>query len=109
MVTHNMIYHICHIYINPDHQVFDLIPLQLAIFIEQCYNNLGHPAVERTTIWGIYLNLLELLQQCTDLPPVLAAMDPNAEQDNNIPLLVGLQDLPELDYYMGGVGNGTDL
>jgi hypothetical protein len=109
MVTCNIIHHIHQVYINPDHQVFNLISLQLAIFIEQCYNNLGCPAVEQTTIWGIYLNLLKLLQQCADLLPVLVAMDPDTEQDNDMPLLAGLQDLPESDYYMGGVGNGTGL
>lgn len=105
-----MIHHIRQVYINPDHQVFDLIPLQLGIFIQKCYNDLGNPTVERTTIWCIYLDLLELLQQCADLPPVLVAMDPDAEQNNDsIPLLGGLQDLLESDYYMGGVGNGTGL
>ncbi|KIK76134.1 hypothetical protein PAXRUDRAFT_783061, partial [Paxillus rubicundulus Ve08.2h10] len=67
------------------------------------------------SIWTIYLNLLALLQQCMDVPLILSSMNDNvANLDNDkLPLLPGLQDLPinetDMYYYMGGVGNGTGL
>ena len=50
MVSHTAINHVHELYINPTHPVFDLLPPTLSAFIDQCYNQMGHPSVERMSI-----------------------------------------------------------
>ncbi|KAG6372510.1 hypothetical protein JVT61DRAFT_7616 [Boletus reticuloceps] len=78
--------------------------------IDECYALLGLPAVHRCSIWTIYLQLLEHLQERAELPPMLINVDDrSASNVNDLPLLGGLADLPDNDYYMGGVGSGRGL
>ncbi|KIK78775.1 hypothetical protein PAXRUDRAFT_163038 [Paxillus rubicundulus Ve08.2h10] len=110
MVSLEAIEHIRQLYLKPEHLVFDLIPLTLSHFIQECYHQLGSPPVQRKTIWMVYLELLSLLWQREDITPFLIAIAPDdMQQDEDLPLIGGLQDLPGNDYYMGGVGNGIGL
>lgn len=112
-VTQEAIEHVRQLYIEPDNVVFDLLPAPLSALIDECYVLLGSPAVHRGSIWTIYLQLLEHLQRHAELAPVLTNVDASLndviENDDVLPLLGGLAELPESDYYMGGVGNGEGL
>ncbi|KIK77025.1 hypothetical protein PAXRUDRAFT_168071 [Paxillus rubicundulus Ve08.2h10] len=110
MVNQGAINHVCQLYINPNHAVFKLVSPPLSAFLELCYNELGRPPVERETIWMIYHSTLELIRQCEEVSAILVAIDANDTVENGeMPLLEGLHNLPETDYYMGGVGNGMGL
>ena len=108
MVAQESIEHVQQLYIKPEHPIFDLIPHSLNILIEDCYIQLGSPAIECRTVWMIYLNLLTLVQQHQDVVHAVAeVMDAGAEdQNSNVPLIGGLCNLIENDNYMGGLGNG---
>ena len=43
MVSYTAINHVCELYINPTHPVFDLLPPTLSAFIDQCYNQCQAP------------------------------------------------------------------
>ncbi|KIN97072.1 hypothetical protein M404DRAFT_32662 [Pisolithus tinctorius Marx 270] len=50
------------------------------------------------------------LPQQPDIVPIIeGATSDNEEQNDDIPLIDGLQDLIENDQYMGGLGNGMGL
>ncbi|KAG9310537.1 hypothetical protein JVU11DRAFT_9081 [Chiua virens] len=100
------------LYINRDHRVFDLLPASLDTIIEQCYNQLGRPPVERASIWGIYLELLGLIRQYQDMAEALDEHENGnavGTIGDELPLLQGLQDLHERAGYLGGVGNGIEV
>ncbi|KAF9218769.1 hypothetical protein BS17DRAFT_790731 [Gyrodon lividus] len=107
MVSCEAIEHIRQLYIKPDHIVFNLLPAPLCTFIKECYAQLGSPVIHCRSIWTIYLQLLKLLQQHVEIAPILMVINTNTVEE--IPLMGGLADLPENDYYMGGVGNGQGL
>ncbi|KAF8835867.1 hypothetical protein BDN67DRAFT_992298 [Paxillus ammoniavirescens] len=110
MVNQGAIDHIHQLYMNPNHAVFELVSPPLSAFLELCYNELGRPPVERETIWMIYRSTLELIRQCEEMPVILMAIDANDTVENGeMALLEGLRNLPEMDYYMGGVSNGMGL
>ncbi|KAF8430639.1 hypothetical protein L210DRAFT_3614625 [Boletus edulis BED1] len=112
MVSCEALDHVRRLYINDNHPVFDLVPPSLDYFISQCYDELGRPVVERDSIWYIYCTLLDLMKLCEGIQPVLDALQdlPNLpEVDMELSLLLGLEDLPEVKGYMGGVGNGMGL
>ncbi|KAI6152555.1 hypothetical protein BKA82DRAFT_4338062 [Pisolithus tinctorius] len=110
MVDPKTIEDVRQLYIKADHPVFDLVPHALNAFIDECYIRLGSPSVQRNTIWAIYLDLLSLLQQQPDIVPIVeGATSDNEEQNDDVPLIDGLQDLIENDQYMGGLGNGMGL
>ncbi|KIM60694.1 hypothetical protein SCLCIDRAFT_43242, partial [Scleroderma citrinum Foug A] len=54
--------HVCQLYIDPGHPIFDLVPGPLNEHLEACYNELGRPSVTRSTVWTIYLDLLHTVQ-----------------------------------------------
>ncbi|KIK77550.1 hypothetical protein PAXRUDRAFT_17426 [Paxillus rubicundulus Ve08.2h10] len=110
MVNQGAINHIRQLYINPNHAVFGLVSPPLSACLELCYNELGCPPVEHEMIWTIYHSTLELIQQCEEVSVILVAIDANDTVENGeMDLLEGLHNLPETDYYMGSVGNGTGL
>ncbi|KIK73658.1 hypothetical protein PAXRUDRAFT_177824, partial [Paxillus rubicundulus Ve08.2h10] len=110
MVNQGAIDHVHQLYINPNHVVFKLVSPPLSAFLELCYNELGCPPVEREMIWTIYCSTLELIRQCEEVPAILMAIDANNTVENGeMALLEGLRNLPETDYYIGGVGNGMGL
>ncbi|KIJ06201.1 hypothetical protein PAXINDRAFT_92365 [Paxillus involutus ATCC 200175] len=100
------------IYIKPDHPVFDLVPGPLNVFLRECYNELGCPVVDRSSVWTVYRQLHAVIQYHAETPPILASINTEME-DDELALLEGLQDLPFLEsethYYMGGVGGGLGL
>lgn len=110
-ISQDAVNHVRDLYINPNHQVFDLLPASLGTVIKQCYNQLGHPSVEQATIWGIYLELLDLVRQRQDMADVLDAHENGntVDIDDELPLLHGLQDLHKRPGYLGGVSNGMGL
>ncbi|KAG6372780.1 hypothetical protein JVT61DRAFT_7179 [Boletus reticuloceps] len=109
-ITPDAIDHVRQLYINPNHPVFDLVPASLGNFIEFCYDNLGCPPIHHSSIWMIYGRLLDLLQQCQGMPAILVELD-NCVAGNNedLPLIEGLEDLHEKEGYFGGVANGLGL
>ncbi|KAI6156717.1 hypothetical protein BKA82DRAFT_4009273 [Pisolithus tinctorius] len=110
MVDPKTIEDVQQLYIKADHPVFNLVPHVLNAFIDKCYIQLGSLSVQRNTIWVIYLDLLSLLWQQPDIIPVIkGATSDNEEQNDDVPLIDGLQDLIENDQYMGGLGNGMGL
>ncbi|KAI5997616.1 hypothetical protein F5J12DRAFT_725221 [Pisolithus orientalis] len=46
--------HVCELYVDANHPVFDLVPHALNAHLEECYNILGHPAITHFTIWDVY-------------------------------------------------------
>ena len=61
MVSPAAIDHICQLYIDPKHVIFDLILPTLELFLNRCYHQLGCPPVGHSTVWIIYCNLLNLV------------------------------------------------
>ena len=108
MVTQEAIEHIHKVYIMPDHVIFDLVPPALNTFIQECYVQLGSPAVQCRTVWTIYVDILTILQNCNDIAPWVAA-ESHDEVPDELPLMDGLRNLPQNNYYMGGIGNSLGL
>ena len=113
-VDQTSIDHIRSMYINANHPAFDLVSPSLGTLIENCYNELGHPNVDQSLVWTVYLTLLHALQDHDHavIQGVLSTIDPNEPDIENeeLPLVSGLKDLPtNEDEYMGGIGNGTGL
>ena len=101
--------HVSQVYIKPDHIIFDLVPPAFSAFIERCYQQLGCPSVGRISVWAIYCDLVGLIRQCEGISLVLMAMEEHNVPDDELPLMPGLQDLHEMDGYMGGVAYGLGL
>ncbi|KAI6020377.1 hypothetical protein PISMIDRAFT_104467 [Pisolithus microcarpus 441] len=98
------------LYINPNHTVFDLVPPALNAFIKACYLQLGSPSVGRTSVWTVYCDILDLMQQSEGMPAILTVTEDHATMDDEeLNLLPGLHDLLEMEDYMGGVANGLGL
>jgi hypothetical protein len=110
-VSQDAVNHVRDLYINSNHRVFDLLPASLNTVIELCYDQLGRPPVAWASIWGIYLELLDLIRQYQDMADILNEHENGnaAGIDDDLPLLQGLQDLHERTGYLGGVGNGMGL
>ncbi|KAG1722580.1 hypothetical protein EDB19DRAFT_1834964 [Suillus lakei] len=107
-VEHEALDHICNLYINPSHVVFDLVPQSFGKLIQCCYEELGCPLVTRQSAWDVYLHLLNMLQVNEEIPSVIE------DVEKDIPLLGDQQDLPYCEecngtYYMGGVSGGLGL
>ncbi|KAG2100262.1 hypothetical protein BD769DRAFT_1393979 [Suillus cothurnatus] len=106
--------HVRNLYIDPNHAVFELVPQDFSGFMQQCYNELGCPVVDRRTAWDVYLNLYCIVSQLYEqLPPPVVLSDDDLD-DDFLPLLENHEDLPFHDrndgaYYMGGVGGGLGL
>ncbi|KAG2114133.1 hypothetical protein DEU56DRAFT_749025 [Suillus clintonianus] len=96
------------LYIKPGHPVFDLVPPNLGDYIQLCYERMGHPIVNRGSVWPVYRDLLHMLQHGADNPTLLEISGDDDEESEELPLLDNYQDLPfnEDGYYMGGVGGG---
>ncbi|KAI6105965.1 hypothetical protein EDD16DRAFT_1730184 [Pisolithus croceorrhizus] len=114
MVNKATLKHVRQLYINTGHPVFDLVPRPLHEVLEECYNDLGHPAVTRLTIWHVYLDLLHAMQDHATLHLDLPTSPADADANDDLPLLEGQHDLPFNDnndgyYYMGSVGGGLGL
>ena len=77
-VNQTSIDHIHSMYINADHPVVDLVPPSLGTLIENCYNELGRPNVDRSSVWTVYLALLHALQDHDHavIQGVLSTIDP---------------------------------
>ncbi|KAF8424001.1 hypothetical protein L210DRAFT_3422234 [Boletus edulis BED1] len=108
-VSQEALDHVHHLYINDNHPVFDLVPPNLSCFIASCYDELGRPVVERGSIWSIYCALLDLVRLRNGLHPILVAIGDQPENDEELSLIPGLEDLHEVEGYLGGVGNGLGL
>ncbi|KAI6137018.1 hypothetical protein F5141DRAFT_1209330 [Pisolithus sp. B1] len=90
------------LYIDPNHIVFDLVLHSLNMFIEECYLQLGRPSIGCTSTWNVYHDILDLMQHCTDVPAILATTEDHVTEDaEEVNLLPGLQDLHEMEGYMG--------
>jgi hypothetical protein len=98
------------LYINTAHTVFDLVPQRLSNFIEGCYDHLGCPALERGSIWGVYLNIISAARQYAEIPQILASFSSEKAASKELALMSNQRDLPNNNSgYMGGVGNGYGL
>lgn len=98
------------LYINGAHPVFDLVPQRLSSFIEGCYDRLGRPALERGSIWSVYLNIISAARQYAEVPQILASFSSEEAASEELALMSDQRDLPDDNSgYMGGVGNGYGL
>ena len=117
MIDCDAIEHVCKLYINSAHAVFNLIPPRFGTYLDDCYEQILCPSVDHHTVWTVYLHLLDEIHQCTEALSILelftfqtAAL--NSPDDNELLLLVELEDLhfDEVgNYYMGGVRGGLGL
>jgi hypothetical protein len=92
--------------------VFDLVPANLNNYIQQCYEQMGCPIVDRGSAWTVYRALLNTLQHNNNLGLLDDAGDEDSDRElEDLPLLDNHQDLPfnKVGYYMGGVGGGLGL
>lgn len=82
--------------------------------MQQCYDELGRPIVDRRSAWDVYLNLYHIVSRLYEqLPPPVVHSDDDLDDDFLL-LLENHEDLPFHDgndgaYYMGGVGGGLGL
>ncbi|KAI6137266.1 hypothetical protein F5141DRAFT_1060128 [Pisolithus sp. B1] len=77
---------------------------------QECYLQLGHPSIGCTSVWNVYHNILDLMQHCTDVPAILVMTEDHVTEDTEeVNLLPGLQDLHEMEGYMGSMANGLGL
>ena len=118
MVDCAAINHVQELYINSAHPVFDLVPPRFGVYLENCYEQMLRPLVDRHTVWTVYLNLLDEIRYrvealCILETHTLSTATSSGHEDDELPLLVGLKDLhfDESDgvYYMGGVRGGLGL
>ncbi|KAI6094391.1 hypothetical protein EDD16DRAFT_1787743 [Pisolithus croceorrhizus] len=114
MVDKAALKHVCQLYVNTGHAVFNLVPHLLSAHLEEHYNDLGRPTITCQTVWRIYLDLLHTIQDHALTLHHHISLSVNADMDDELPLLEGQHDLPfnETDqgyYYMGGVGGGLGL
>ncbi|KAG1764120.1 hypothetical protein EDD22DRAFT_979130 [Suillus occidentalis] len=106
--------HVRNLYIDPNHAVFELVPRDFGDFLQQCYDELGRPIVDRRSAWDVYLNLYHIVSRLYEqLPPPVVPSDDDLD-DDFLPLLENHEDLPFHDrndgaFYMGGVGGGLGL
>jgi hypothetical protein len=70
--------------------------------VQEFYNGLGHPTIERNSVWEIYNGLLEAFQQWSNEPEIAALALAERSERSSIPLLPNLRDLPF------GVNNPVD-
>jgi hypothetical protein len=84
--------HVCNLYINPSHVVFDLVPQIFGAIIQHCYEELGRPLVTRESAWDMYLCLLNILQVNEEISSVIEDVEEDVEED--LPLWENQQDLP---------------
>ncbi|KAG2145936.1 uncharacterized protein EDB93DRAFT_1086874, partial [Suillus bovinus] len=96
-------------YINPSHTIFDLVLPTLSDHLASCYDHLRCPIITRDSIWGVYLDMLNVIQLSDDLPAEIMPTD-----DYKLPLFTDHEDLhfQEDDssfYYMGGVRGGHGI
>ncbi|KIM55289.1 hypothetical protein SCLCIDRAFT_30450 [Scleroderma citrinum Foug A] len=82
MVSAAAIDHVCKLYIDPKHIVFNLVLPTLSVFLNKCYHQLGSPS-------------------CKGVPAVLMAIGTEQhDMEDKLILLLGLQDLHETEKYM---------
>ncbi|KIO00307.1 hypothetical protein M404DRAFT_153118 [Pisolithus tinctorius Marx 270] len=114
MVDKATLTHVRELYLNTGHPVFDLVPRPLNGHIEECYHRLGRPAITRSSVWDVYLDLLHALQNHALLLPVLDLLPVDIDVDDSLPLLRGQRELPfkkrkDGYCYMGGASGGLGL
>jgi hypothetical protein len=91
-VEHEALGHMCNLYINPSHVVFNLVPQTFGAIIQCCYEELGCLLVTRESAWDMYLCLLDMLQVNEEISSVIEDVEEDVEED--LPLLENQQDLP---------------
>ncbi|KAJ7791157.1 hypothetical protein B0H14DRAFT_2395934 [Mycena olivaceomarginata] len=126
MVRQDAIDQVRNLYAPKDHAVFQLVPPDFAVIINQLYCEIGQPPVTRQTCWDIYLQLLNRFHALDDMYNIPHGIDEKwgyaltmARDDyvKEIELIPNLQPLrngdsvigPDGFYYMGGVNNGEGL
>ncbi|KAF8549030.1 hypothetical protein OG21DRAFT_1488884 [Imleria badia] len=82
--------HVCELYVNPSHPVFDLVLEPISILLDDIYAALGCPTITQMLIWDPF------------------------PTDDALPLLKNQVDLPFQEdadgyYYMGGLGRGLGM
>ncbi|KAG2029121.1 hypothetical protein BDR03DRAFT_1018871 [Suillus americanus] len=104
-----------HLYVDPDHPVFDLVPRPLNNFIQGCYKDLGRPPITRQSVWMIYLDLYDSMQHSVQVPAIVRSLTDGTDPDKEpLPLLENQNDLffhedTDGTYYMGGIHGGQGL
>ncbi|EGN93682.1 hypothetical protein SERLA73DRAFT_78547 [Serpula lacrymans var. lacrymans S7.3] len=121
IVSPDAVEHVRNLYAPKDHAVFELVPVKFSALAEIFYNGMGHPAVERETVWPIYCALLCQFEQYKDnaaqdewLQDLARLQDITTKDVAKIVLLDGMDELPngmdkprpDGSYYMGGVNKG---
>ncbi|KIM63430.1 hypothetical protein SCLCIDRAFT_96929, partial [Scleroderma citrinum Foug A] len=71
MIDCDAIEHVCKLYINSAHAVFNLIPPRFGTYLDDCYEQILCPSVDRHTVWTVYLHLLDEIHQCTEALSIL--------------------------------------
>jgi hypothetical protein len=107
IVDQDSIDHVRHMYVKPNHPVFDLVPQPLDQYIQHHYDDLGRPPVNRQSAWRVYLDILHSIQIATQLPPLINVLI----DEDPLPLLEHQRELLCANdaHYMGGVHGGLGL
>ncbi|KAG2080493.1 hypothetical protein BD769DRAFT_1684951 [Suillus cothurnatus] len=107
IVDQDSIDHVRHMYVKPNHPVFDLVPQPLDQYIQHRYDDLGQPPVNRQSAWRVYLDILHSIQIATQLPPLINVLI----DEDPLPLLEHQRELLCANdaHYMGGVRGGLGL
>jgi hypothetical protein len=126
MVRQDAIDQVRNLYAPKDHTIFQLVPPNFAVIINQLYCEIGQPPVTRQSCWDIYLQLLNCFHALDDVYNIphginekwgyalTMARDNYAKEIELIPNLPPLHNGdsvigPDGFYYMGGVNNGEGL
>ncbi|KAJ7767595.1 hypothetical protein B0H14DRAFT_2402735 [Mycena olivaceomarginata] len=120
MVHQDAIDQVRNLYAPKDHAVFQLVPPDFAVIINQLYCEIGQPPVTRQSCWDIYLQLLDCFHALDDVYnekwgyALTMARDDYAKEIELIPNLPPLHNRdsvigPDRFYYMGGVNNSEGL
>ncbi|CAK5276735.1 unnamed protein product [Mycena citricolor] len=54
-------------YAPPDHEIFQLVPLDFEVLISQIYRDIGEPPVNRKSCWEVYRRLLSEFNKLNEL------------------------------------------
>jgi hypothetical protein len=82
------------LFTGPGSQVHQLVPPAFNNKIQEFYDNLGHPVVDRNTVWNIFKDLIIEFQNWDARPAFNAMTQFEGAIAHPIPLLPDLRDLP---------------
>ena len=85
------IHYIEQLYTPPDNPIFELVPATFAHYTQMMYDNMGSPAITGETVWDVYRELVQCLEELQDAMEYADYMDCIDQWEVNEELMEGPQ------------------